>query len=248
MLDIDSKIKALPPGMRLFCFPAMSKGSRRRTPPASRPNSARERELNTKRRGELAELTFVLKAASLGFGVARPYGDSERYDVILDARDITSSVGRAGMERASMGRASMERASVGRASVGRAPSPAALPKRKTGSRNQSHPNHLAHTPQTPVAPFLSPDPPLWRIQIKCSTQLCEGLYRVNAHRRSQGRALPYLPGEIHFFAIYIIPETTWYIIPLRATLGRTSLLFRRRADPRPGLYDAYREAWRLLRP
>ena len=72
--------------------------------------------------------------------------------------------------------------------------------------------------------------------------------RVNAHRRSNGRAVPYLPGEIDFFAVYIIPEDTWYIIPLAATRGKTSLLFRRRRDPKPGLYDAYREAWHLLRP
>jgi hypothetical protein len=84
--------------------------------------------------------------------------------------------------------------------------------------------------------------------VKCSTQLFEGLYRVNAHRRLNGRAVPYLPGEIHFFAVYIIPEDTWYIIPLHATFGVTSLLFRRRRDHRPGLYDAYREAWYLLRP
>jgi hypothetical protein len=32
----------------------------------------------------LAELAFVYKAASLGFAVAKPYGDSERYDFILD--------------------------------------------------------------------------------------------------------------------------------------------------------------------
>jgi hypothetical protein len=38
-----------------------------------------------KRRGELAELGFMLKAASLGFGVAKPYGDSCRYDFILDS-------------------------------------------------------------------------------------------------------------------------------------------------------------------
>ena len=149
-----------------------------------------------------------------------------------------------------MGRASMERASVGRASGDLARRPSKKQNRNT--RKTKTANHLtqASTKNSPGPPPLSPDPspPLWRIQIKCSTQLCEGLYRVNAHRRSQGRALPYLPGEIHFFAIYIIPETTWYIIPLRATLGRTSLLFRRRADPRPGLYDAYREAWRLLRP
>jgi hypothetical protein len=37
-----------------------------------------------KRKGELAELAFMHKAASLGFGVAKPYGDSERYDFILD--------------------------------------------------------------------------------------------------------------------------------------------------------------------
>src|SRR5690242_6769882 len=35
--------------------------------------------------GELAELAFLHKAARLGFGVAKPYGDSERYDFILDS-------------------------------------------------------------------------------------------------------------------------------------------------------------------
>jgi hypothetical protein len=38
-----------------------------------------------KRRGELVELGFMHKAASLGFGVAKPYGDSCRYDFILDS-------------------------------------------------------------------------------------------------------------------------------------------------------------------
>lgn len=38
-----------------------------------------------KRRGELSELAFFYKAASLGFGVAKPWGDSERYDFILDS-------------------------------------------------------------------------------------------------------------------------------------------------------------------
>jgi hypothetical protein len=33
--------------------------------------------------GELAELAFMSKAASLGFGVAKPYRDSERFDFIL---------------------------------------------------------------------------------------------------------------------------------------------------------------------
>jgi hypothetical protein len=37
------------------------------------------------RRGELSELAFFYKAASLGFGVAKPWGDSEPYDFILDS-------------------------------------------------------------------------------------------------------------------------------------------------------------------
>ena len=39
----------------------------------------------TKKRGELAELAFVYKAASMGFAVARPYGDSDRYDFIVQS-------------------------------------------------------------------------------------------------------------------------------------------------------------------
>jgi hypothetical protein len=38
-----------------------------------------------KQSGELAEIAFLHKAADLGFGVAKPYGDSERYDFILDS-------------------------------------------------------------------------------------------------------------------------------------------------------------------
>jgi hypothetical protein len=42
-------------------------------------------EQTCKQRGELAEINFLHKAANLGFGVAKPYGDSERYDFILDS-------------------------------------------------------------------------------------------------------------------------------------------------------------------
>jgi PD-(D/E)XK endonuclease len=40
---------------------------------------------NKKEKGELAELAFLYKAAGMGFGVAKPYGDSERYDFVLDS-------------------------------------------------------------------------------------------------------------------------------------------------------------------
>ena len=40
-------------------------------------------KLNKKNLGELAELSFMRKAASLGFAVAKPWGDSDRYEVIV---------------------------------------------------------------------------------------------------------------------------------------------------------------------
>lgn len=38
-----------------------------------------------KQRGEVAESVFLAKAVSMGFGVAKPWGDSGRYDFILDS-------------------------------------------------------------------------------------------------------------------------------------------------------------------
>jgi hypothetical protein len=221
------------------------------------PQTPRQRELSTKRRGELAELAFVLKAANQGLGVSRPYGDSERYDFILDTRDV--NVGRT-LPSASSGQALSAAVDLSTDSTKKNPrkiagtknekSSDASRKRKTTRNAEKNKKNipLRQPSSIPAAHTPDPSPPLWRVQVKCSTQLSTGLYRVNAHRRSNGHAVPYRPGEIHFFAAYIIPEDTWYIIPLPAVRGVTSLLFRRRRDPRPGLYDAYREAWHLLRP
>jgi hypothetical protein len=38
----------------------------------------------SKQVGEFFEAAFLTKAASLGFGVSKPWGDSQRYDFILD--------------------------------------------------------------------------------------------------------------------------------------------------------------------
>ena len=119
----------------------------------------------------------------LGFGVAKPCGDSERYDVILDSR--------------------------------------------IARKNSLH--------------------QIWRVQVKATTQLLNGQYRINAHRRINGRAVPYRPSEVDFLAAHIIPEDAWFLIPIRHTKGRTSLFFSPKKFPRPGPYDAYREAWRFFR-
>jgi hypothetical protein len=151
--------------------------SPRRTNSRQGAQTPRQRELNTKRRGELGEIAFAHKAIALGFPVCQPFGDSERYDFILDG--------------------------------GRA---------------------------------------LWRIQVKSSTHILSGLYHVNAHRRTMGTAVPYLPSEVDFLAAYIIPEDSWFILPLELIQSRTSLLFSPKNYHRgQGIYGAYREAWHQLR-
>jgi hypothetical protein len=45
--------------------------------------AGKKRKWNPKRAGELSQAAFLLKAASLGFGLAAPWGDSEKYDFIV---------------------------------------------------------------------------------------------------------------------------------------------------------------------
>lgn len=44
-------------------------------------------ERSRKERGEIAETAFLAKAVSMGFGVAKPWGERGRYDFIVDTRE-----------------------------------------------------------------------------------------------------------------------------------------------------------------
>jgi PD-(D/E)XK endonuclease len=46
----------------------------------------KRRRSNPKRMGELSQAAFLVKAQRLGFGLALPWGDSEKYDFIVWAR------------------------------------------------------------------------------------------------------------------------------------------------------------------
>jgi hypothetical protein len=86
------------------------------------------------------------------------------------------------------------------------------------------------------------------VQVKSTTTLLCGLYRINAYRRTPAGAVPYDPSEVDFMAAYVIPEDSWFIIPIALACNRTSLLLsprRRRQGRCP--YDHYREAWHLFR-
>ncbi len=52
--------------------------------PVTRVEHPRSGRITGKRLGERAEAEFLAKAAGMGFGIARPWGDSDRYDFILD--------------------------------------------------------------------------------------------------------------------------------------------------------------------
>lgn len=132
---------------------------------------------HTKRKGELSELAFVYKAVSMGFGVAKPYGDSERFDFIVSS----------------------------------------------GRR-------------------------LWRVQVKSTYKRGKHGYCVHAYgNRNRGTEM-YTPEEIDFIAVYLVPEDAWYLVPIDAVGGRSSLFFYPQGSQR-GLcrYEMYREAWWLMK-
>jgi PD-(D/E)XK endonuclease len=74
-----------------------------------RPGWSKSRvKVTWKRLGEIAEAMFLAKAAELGFGVMKPWGDSEPYDFVLDGHR-----GRAGLWRVQVKSAHREGAERG---------------------------------------------------------------------------------------------------------------------------------------
>jgi hypothetical protein len=156
----------------------LKRATRGRTP-ASEESRARKPApqvgTSSLKKGEVSELAFLHKAASLGFALSLPYGVLP-YDFVVE-----------------------------------------------GGRN------------------------LWRVQVKSVTCMREGLYHIAIRHRAEHRAQAYTGSEIDFVAAYIIPEGTWYILPVREVMGRTSFHFRPRGWARRDPYARYREAWHLLR-
>jgi len=213
---------------------------RRRKPrlaqaPSAPPPHAKtpfDRELTTKRRGEISELAFALAAARRGFGISKPFGDSNRYDIILDCHDHDCQ------DHAGQDHAGQNRDCQNHDRPDQDCNDHHSPNRKYQNRNRRRSISQTFTTQT--------RPRLIRVQVKSSTQMQNGLYHLNAHRRINGRAVPYKLSEIDFIAAYIIPEDSWFIFPLPHILGLTSLLLSPKTRRRPSLYDNYREAWHHL--
>ena len=136
---------------------------------------------NLKREGELAESAFLHKALKMGLKVSKPFGDSERYDFIVDN----------GRKRL-------------------------------------------------------------RIQVRSTNRTSRSkMYTVAAcfkMRRGRGlvQHLPYSDEEIDFLAVQVVPEDTWYLLPVTALRGRMRLNLYSRDHRNPGPEAEFREAWEPL--
>jgi len=64
---------------------------------------------------------------------------------------------------------------------------------------------------------------------------------------------PYSLEQLDFFAAYVIPQNTWYLVPAKIVLGEVNkqaiMLFPMEPIKQNRyLYESYREAWPLLTP
>jgi hypothetical protein len=88
---------------------------------------------------------------------------------------------------------------------------------------------------------------LWRVQVKTASHMRDGLYAVNIFRSEGKRLRPYRASEVDFVAVYIIPDDSWFILPVREVSDRRMLMFRPKVSDRRDIYAHYREAWHQLR-
>ena len=83
-----------------------------------------------------------------------------------------------------------------------------------------------------------------RVQVKCTTAQARGGGYICTLRPSG--STPYTTDDVDFFAIYVIPEDVWYIIPAEVgTRQKSNLLLNPRNKKQK--YAPYLEAWHLLR-
>jgi hypothetical protein len=83
-----------------------------------------------------------------------------------------------------------------------------------------------------------------RVQVKSTIYKRRGIdsYSLNIHGP---RRQLYPSGSFDFFAVYLIPIDTWYIIPFADIATNFSLHFT--PGSKRQKYEKYREAWHLLR-
>jgi len=137
---------------------------------------------NTKREGEVAQAAFIHKALKMGLTVLEPFGDSERFDYVVNRMRRFCRV----QVRSS----------------------------QTMSR--------------------------WKMY---SVASC---YKINRGKKVPALQVAYTEDDIDFLAVYLVPEDTWYLLPVAALRGRLRLTFHSKDRGKPGPEAEYKEAWGKL--
>jgi len=89
---------------------------------------------------------------------------------------------------------------------------------------------------------------LWRVQVKSTTSFDGHRYRLGTTWNSAGREHhSYTHEQIDFLAGYVVPETTWYILPVSVFTPRKTVLVYPHRSSSKGQFEKYREAWHLLK-
>jgi len=89
---------------------------------------------------------------------------------------------------------------------------------------------------------------LSRVQVKAVDRKSRSRIRCYPVNMVHGRRyhLRYSSREVEVIAVFIVPKSMWYIVPIRAVDGRGLLSFA--ADKKiTGGLEQYREAWRVLK-
>ncbi len=84
-----------------------------------------------------------------------------------------------------------------------------------------------------------------RVQVKSGSVAQGRGYHISCFRPADRQG--YSARDIDFVAAYIVPGDTWYLIPVGALAGRKTLVLFPRQPRSAGLFEQYREAWKLLR-
>ncbi|PYV66364.1 MAG: hypothetical protein DMG96_42620 [Acidobacteria bacterium] len=192
------------------------------TGPSREEPSRKIKSVNTKRKGELSEAAFLLKAAGLGFGVAKPWGDSERYDFILDSHGLDFH------NNDFHNNDAHNNESHGHDSHG------------NDSHNLDSHNNDSHG--------RAVGRHLWRVQLKCTEVVRARGYDVQPIYSIYGQGkMVYTADDIDVLVAHIIPLDIWYVLPIEAFAPCKSLRFYPQGGCKRPRFEHYREAWHLLR-
>jgi hypothetical protein len=176
---------------------------------------------NSKLRGEWAELRFMTRVAEHGLMISKPWGDSARYDLMIEHHGRVLRIQVKSTMRIVRG---CYRCHL--------PTPRACHPEPRAPISNCHPEATGFSsPKDPGAP----------------REASAGRNNSRVRRASKLEAQPrnHTQNQIDFLAAYIIPLDLWYILPAPVTTrlhGHISLSPHRKGHK----YEPYLEAWHLL--